>query len=136
MPRVNHNLPDSYGLSLTVYVPTASETTPVEQGDALTFVATASNSVAPSAAGDVVHCRAKHTVSDPMEPLGVHVYGFSRVDTFTFTGTAPAIGASVVADGAGGMMDAGVDAGGAPIANGTRVVYVDTAAGTVDVLMP
>lgn len=129
MPRLNTTMPDSYGLSISVYVPTASEANPVDSGDLLTFVTTAGYSAAPAAAGAAIQLRAKHPVTDPLEPLGCHVFGFSRIERLPFTGAAPALGASVTADGAGGVATAAA-------ANGTLVVYVDEAAGLVDVLMP
>lgn len=134
MPRVNTTMPDSYGLSLTVYVPTASAANPVDTGDVLSWSTTEGYAAVPAAAGDPIQMRAKHPVSDPMEPLGVHVFGFSRVERLPFTGAAPALGVSVAADGAGGVT---ADVGGVAVAdNGTRVLYVDTAAGLVDVAMP
>lgn len=135
MPRVNTTMPDSYGLSLTVYVPTASEANPVDTGDLLSWSDVAGYSAAPAAAGDPIQLRAKHPVTDPLTPLGVHAFGFSRVERLPYTGTAPALGASVTADGAGGVT-AATDGAGAAVTNGTRVLYVDTAAGLVDVAMP
>ncbi|MFP5116163.1 hypothetical protein ACSU64_28035 [Bacillaceae bacterium C204] len=129
MPRLNTTMPDSYGLSLSVYVPTASDVNPVETGDLLTWSTTDGYSAVPAVAGDPLQLRAKHPVTDPLEPLGCYVYGFSRVERLPYAGTAPALGASVENDGAGGVRAAAA-------ANGTRVLYVDTAAGLVDVAMP
>lgn len=136
MPRVNHNLPDAYGLSITVYAPTASEANPIETGEVLKFVDSASNSVAPAGDGDAIQAVAKHRVTDPLEPLGVHVYGFSRIQTFKFSGAAPTLGAGVVADGKGGVKVLAAEPEGAVIPNGTRVLYVDSGLGVVDVAMP
>jgi len=129
MPRLNTTMPDSYGLSLSVYVPTASDANPVDTGDLLTWSTTAGYNAAPAVAGDPVQLRAKHPVKDPLTPLGVYVFGFSRVERLPYTGVVPALGASIENDGAGGVRAAAV-------ANGTRVLYVDAAAGLVDVAMP
>ncbi|MGG1571603.1 hypothetical protein [Fictibacillus sp. NRS-1165] len=131
MPRVNGTLPDSYGLSLSVYVSTASEANPIEQGDVLSWSATGNYTAVPAADGAEVDLVAKHPVSDPLTPLGVYVYGFSRVERLTYSGTAPGLGTSVVANGTGGVRaaTAGVD-------NGSRVVYVDTTRSYVEVLLP
>lgn len=129
MPRVGGPIPDSYGLSLSVKVPTASDANPVNAGTPLSWVATAANSAAPSAAGAVPDMVAKHPVSDAFTPLGVHVFKASRVAVFTYSGTAPAIGASIEANGVGGVRAAAAG-------NGTRVLYVDTTRTSVEVLMP
>jgi hypothetical protein len=127
--RVGGVVPDDYGLSLTVLVPTASETNPVEQGDILSFATTGPYHAAKTAAAGAVQLRAKHTVTDGTTPLGVHVYGFSRVDKFRYSGTAPAIGASIESAGDGTVRTAAA-------ANGSFVLYVDTANGTVEVALP
>jgi len=129
MSRIGGKVPDSYGLSLTVRVPAATAAAPVNTGDVLNFTATGSYTAALAAAGSPVQLVAKHPVSDGLTPLGVYVYGFSRVDVFEFSGTAPAIGASVEADGLGGVRAAAA-------ANGTRVLHVDTARGIVEVALP
>jgi len=129
MPRVGGHLPDDYGLSLTVLVPTASEANPVDTGDTLVFTTTGAYHAGPAAAGDAVQLIAKHPVSDPFTPLGVHAFGFSRVSKVKFTGTAPAIGASVEADGTGAVRAA-------TAGNGTRVLYVDAAGGFCEVAFP
>lgn len=135
MPRVGGPIPDSYGLSLSVKCPTASEANPIESGDLLVWDDTSAYGAIPAPAGALPDMRAKHPVSDPFTPLGVHVFGASRVEQFTYTGAAPAIGAAVASDGAGGVT--GVDGAGAAIAaNGTRVLFVDTARSIVEVLMP
>jgi len=127
--RVGGVVPDNYGLSLTVLVPTASEANPIEQGDQLSFATTGAYHAARAAAGGVVQMRAKHTVTDGTTPLGVHVYGFSRVDKFEYSGTAPAIGASIESAGDGTVRAAAA-------ANGSFVLFVDTARGFVEVAMP
>ncbi|MGV7002485.1 hypothetical protein ACWA2C_28005 [Priestia megaterium] len=129
MPRVGGHLPDDYGLSLTVLVPSASDANPVNTGDTLVFANTGAYHAAPAAAGDAVVLIAKHPVSDPYTPLGVHAFGFSRVSKVAFTGTAPTIGASVEADGAGAVRAAAT-------ANGSRVLYVDAAGGFCEVAFP
>lgn len=129
MPRVGGHLPDDYGLSLTVLVPTASEANPVNTGDTLVFTTEGAYSAGPAAAGTAVQLIAKHPVSDPYTPLGVHAFGFSRVSKVKFSGTAPTIGASVAADGNGGVQAAAEG-------NGTRVLYVDAAGGFCEVAFP
>ncbi|MEM4997411.1 hypothetical protein WKH56_32985 [Priestia sp. SB1] len=129
MPRVGGHLPDDYGLSLTVLVPTASTENPVNTGDTLVFTTEAAYSAGPAAAGAAVQLIAKHPVSDPYTPLGVHAFGFSRVSKVKFSGTAPTIGASVAADGNGGVQAAAEG-------NGTRVLYVDAAGGFCEVAFP
>lgn len=127
--RIGGHLPDDYGLSLTVVVPSASEANPVNTGDTLVFANTGAYHAAPAAAGDAVALIAKHPVSDPYTPLGVHAFGYSRVSKVSFSGTAPTVGASVEADGTGGVRTAAA-------ANGTRVLYVDAAGGFVEVAFP
>lgn len=129
MPRVGGHLPDDYGLSLTVLVPTASADNPVDTGDTLVFTTTGAYHAGPAPAGAAVQLIAKHPVSDPYTPLGVHAFGFSRVSKVSFTGTAPAIGASVEADGTGAVRTAAA-------ANGTLVLYVDAAGGFCEVAFP
>lgn len=132
MPRVGGPVPDSYGLSLTVKVPIASEANPIDTGDLLVWDATGANTMIPAPDGALPQGRAKHPVSDPFTPLGVHVFGTSptRVEQIPYTGAAPALGASVVANGTGG-----VRALGASPANHTRVLFVDTARKIVEILI-
>lgn len=127
--RVGGVVPDNYGLSLTVVVPTASAGNPVEQGDQLSFATTGAYHAAKAAAGAAVTLRAKHRVEDATTPLGVHVYGYSRVDKFRYSGTAPAIGASIESAGDGTVRAAAAG-------NGSFVLYVDSANGTVEVALP
>jgi hypothetical protein len=129
MPRVGGVVPDSYGLSLTVTVPTASATNAVEAGDTLRFVTTGPYHAAKTVAGEAIQLVAKHPVNDGLTPLGVYVYGFSRVDRFEFTGAAPAIGASIESAGDGLVRAAAA-------ANGSYVLYVDTTRSYVEVAMP
>lgn len=131
MTRIGGPIPDSYGLSLTVKVPTASEANPIDTGDLLTWDATTAYGAVKAADGAVPDMKAKHPVTDPYTPLGVHVFNASRVEVFNYTGAAPAIGASVVADGTGGVRAVGTEP-----ANGTRVLFVDTERSIVEVLMP
>lgn len=132
MTRVGGPIPDSYGLSLTVKCPTASEANPIDTGDLLVWSGTSAYSMVPAADGAVPAGRAKHPVSDPFTPLGVHVFGTSptRVEQISYTGAAPALGASVVANGTGGVRALGAEA-----ANHTRVLFVDTARSLVEVLI-
>ncbi|MED4116552.1 hypothetical protein P4661_27330 [Priestia megaterium] len=127
--RIGGHLPDDYGLSLTVIVPTASETNPINTGDTLTLATTGSYHAAKAAAGAAVQLIAKHPVSDPYTPLGVHAFGFSRVSKVKFSGTAPTIGASVEADGEGGVRTAAA-------ANGTYVLFVNAAGGFAEIAFP
>ncbi|MGE7191767.1 hypothetical protein [Lysinibacillus fusiformis] len=129
MSRVGGVVPDSYGLSLTVTVPAASATNPVHTDELLVFATTGPYQAAKAPAGTGVVLKAKHPVTDALEPLGVHVYGYSRVDKFTFSGDAPAIGASVESAGDGTVRTAAA-------ANGSFVLYVDTARSYVEVAMP
>lgn len=129
MARVGGVVPDSYGLSLTVTVPTASEANPVEADELLTFATTGPYHAVKAAAGSPIVMKSKHPVTDGLTPLGVHVYGYSRVDKFTYSGVAPAIGASIESAG-----DGTVRAAAAP--NGSFVLYVDTARLYVEVAMP
>lgn len=130
MTRVGGVTPDDYGLSLTVTVPTASADNPIRQGDTLRFAATGPYHAAPTADGEEIQLVAKHPVYDPLSPLGVHVYGFSRVDRYRYTGTAPAIGASIVAAGKNSVREAAAGTGTG------YVLFVDTARGMVEVAMP
>lgn len=128
MPRLNTHLPDSYGLSLTVYVPTASQTNPVNTGDVLVWDGVTGWGAAPAGDGAAIEMVAKHPVSDPNTPLGVWVYGYSRTHEFNYTGDI-ALGDSVVFNGDGTVRAAGAD-----VANGTRVVNIES--GFVSVLLP
>lgn len=129
MPRVGGVVPDSYGLSLTVTVPSASDANQVEAGDSLRFVTTGPYHAAKTVAGETIQLVAKHPVSDGLTPLGVYVYGFSRVDRFKYSGTAPAIGASIESAGDGLVRAAAA-------ANGSYVLYVDATRNYVEVAMP
>jgi hypothetical protein len=129
MSRVGGVVPDSYGLSLTVTVPAASLANPVNTDELLVFATTGPYQAAKAPAGAGVVLKAKHPVKDALEPLGVHVYGYSRVDKFTYSGTAPTIGASVESAGDGTVRTAAA-------ANGSFVLYVDTARSYVEVAMP
>lgn len=129
MPRIGGVVPDSYGLSLTVRVPAASEANPIEAGDLLVLAGTGSYEARPAVAGEALRLVAKHPVRDGITPLGVYVYGYSRVDKFTYTGTAPAIGASIEAAGPDTVRAAAAG-------NGSYVLHVDTARGYVEVAMP
>jgi len=129
MPRVGGVVPDSYGLSLTVTVPTASDANPVDADDLLVFTTTGAYHARKAAAGEVVVLKAKHPVRDGLTPLGCHVYGYSRVDAFTYTGTAPAIGSSVESAGDGTVRVAAAG-------NGSFVLYVDATRNYCEVAMP
>lgn len=121
-------VPDSYGLSLTVFAQEATQEAPVKAGTPLKLASTGAYHAVKCADGDEVQLVAKHTVTDPDAPLGVHAYGFSRNAEFKYSG-AIAVGDSVVADATGGVKVAAA-------ANGTFVALVNTAKGTVEVLLP
>lgn len=128
MTRAGGQVPDSYGLSTTVYCPTASETSKVKANDVLTLATTGPNHVAPATDGGSIDAIAKHDVSDPFEPLGVWLLRYSRVHKFYYTGTAPVIGNEIVADGNGTVRVAGDTETGFGF-----VMYVDTARNYVEV---
>ena len=121
-------VPDSYGLSLTVFAQGATQEAPVKAGAPLKLATTGAYHAAKCADGDAVQLVAKHTVTDPDAPLGVHAYGFSRNAEFKYSGEI-SVGDSVVADADGGVKVAAA-------ANGTFVALVNTAKGTVEVLLP
>lgn len=121
-------VPDSYGLSLTVFAQDATAAAPVKAGTPLKLATTGAYHAVKAADGDAVQLVAKHTVTDIDAPLGVHAYGFSRNAEFPFTG-ALVVGDAVVANGTGGVKVAA-----AP--NGSFVTLVNTAKGTVEVLLP
>lgn len=127
-------LPDSFGLSLTVFAQGVTQEAPVKAGAPLKLATTGAYHAVKCADGDAVQLVAKHTVTDPDAPLGVHAYGFSRNAEFPYTGDI-AVGNSVVAN-AGGGVKAAVDGAGAAVDNGTFVALVNTAKGTVEVLLP
>lgn len=102
--RLNAQLPDSYGLSLTVYAPTASEATPIDTGAVLVWDRATGWGVAPAGDGAAIEVIAKHPVSDPYTPLGVWAFGYTRVHDFPADGVA--IGDTVVFNGAGGIRPA------------------------------
>lgn len=133
--RVGGQSPDAYGLSLTVKVPSASATSPVETNTPLIW-ASGSYNAAVAPAGSAFDMVAKHPVEDATTPLGVWLAsGGARIQVMRYSGTAPTVGGSVVADGLGGVTTAGVDGGGAPISNNTRVLYVDTVRSYCEVLI-
>jgi hypothetical protein len=128
--RVGGVTPHSYGLQISVLVPSATATEPVNEGDLLKFITTAPYSAAPCVDGDSVQLKAIHGgVKDANTPVGCHLYGFSRVDKFKFTGIAPAIGDSIVVAGKGIVKTAAS-------ANGTFVLFVDASRQIVEVAMP
>lgn len=129
MSRVGGHLPDDYGLSLTVLGATASEANPIERNTPLVFANTGAYHVIPAPAGAEPDAIAKHRVTDPYEPLGVHAFGYSRVSKVEFSGTAPTIGGSVESDGAGAFRAAATP-------NRNRVLYVNAAGGFCEVAFP
>lgn len=123
--------PDDMGTSLTLFVKDATVANPIKAGDLLVFDATAGAFGAKKAVdGDVIDAVSKHgLVEGPEDPCGVHlIVGKTRVNKFKYTGTAPTLGASVVASGL-----STVKATATP--NNTRVMLVDTANSIVEVLI-
>lgn len=127
--RVGGVSPHSYGLQITVLVPDATEGNPINTGDGLKLVNTGSYHAAPCADGDKIQLKALHPVKDGKTPLGCQIYGYDRVDKFAYEGATPAIGNSIVAAGKGTVKVAAE-------ANGTYVLFVDTAKNIVEVAMP
>lgn len=127
--RVGGVSPHEYGLQITVLAPLATELLPVETGDFLKFDNVFPYGAVLCADGDPIQLKALHPVKDGSTPLGCILYGFSRVDKFTYTDVDPALGDSVVVSGKGTVKKAA-----AP--NGTLVLYVDPIKKIVEVAMP
>ncbi|TWT04611.1 hypothetical protein [Planomicrobium sp. CPCC 101079] len=128
MDQIGGVLPDSFGLSLTVFATDATPENPIMPGDILVLANTGPYQARRAAAGEAVQLVSKDTARDVETPLGVHAAGFSRNVAVKYTG-AIAVGNSVEADGAGGVRAAAA-------ANGTYVVKVDTVRQKVEVLIP
>lgn len=120
--------PHTRGLQITVVVPAATTIAPINTGDVLTLTTAGAYTAQKAVADAVVQLKALHPVSDPNIPLGVQVYGFSRIDKFVYTGTL-AIGDSIVADGTGAVKKV-------VTANGTFTCFVDTTNKIAEVLLP
>jgi len=121
-------LPDDYGLSLTVFAQDATNVAPIKAGTPMKLANTGAYHAVKCADGDAIQLVAKHGVSDPDAPLGVHAYGYSRNNEFPYSGTI-AVGDSVVADANGGVKKA-------TAANGSYVALVNISKQTVEVLLP
>jgi hypothetical protein len=133
MSRVGGQSPDAYGLSLTVNVQGATAGTPVHANYPLVWDDSAGFSAALPGDGVAFDLIAKHTVEDALTPLGCWlVTGDSRVHVLNYTGAAPVIGGSIVANGTGGVRAVDTVAGETGVG---RVLYVDTARSTVEVLV-
>lgn len=128
MDQIGGIVPDSYGLSLTVFATDATPEKPIMPGDVLVLANTGPYQARRAVAGEPVQLISKDTARDVDTPLGVHAAGFSRNNSFKYTGEI-AVGNSVEADGAGGVRAAAA-------ANGTYVVKVDTVRKKVEVLIP
>lgn len=128
MDNIGGILPDSYGLSLTVFATDATPENPIMPGEVLVLANTGPYQARRAAAGEAVQLVSKDTARDEGTPLGVHVAGFSRNVSAKYTGEI-AVGNSVEADGAGGVRAAAA-------ANGTYVVKVDTVRKKIEVLIP
>lgn len=129
MVRIGGPIPDSYGLSLTVKIPTATLSAPVAVGTPLSWSNASAYSAVPAVAGGPIDLVTKEKAEDGLTPIGVHVFRASRVAIYTYSGTAPALGASIEPNGTGGVRTVATG-------NGTRVLYVDTTRSIVEVLMP
>lgn len=133
--RVGGVSPHSYGLQISVLVPTATESAPIKAGDSLKLIKTGGYHAAACADGDVIQLKAIHTVKDGKTPLGCRVYGFSRVDKYQYSGEDPVVGDSIVSDGAGAIKRS-LDGANGPVDNGSFVLFVDSVSKTVEVAMP
>lgn len=132
MPRAGGQSPHSYGLKVTVKVPTATASAPVSSGDQLVLSTDGAYEAAPAQAGDPIQLIAINGTEDALTPVGAFLFGFSRVHHLAFSGTAPAIGSGVVAAGDGTVRAA--DTGGGETGNGF-VLFVDTARSYVEVAL-
>lgn len=129
-------LPDDYGLSLTVFVDKATMDNPVKAGTPLKLDPDGGEYAAKKCEdGDEVQLVTKHGVVDKDQPVGVYAYGFSRNNEFEYSGDAPSVGDSVVADGDGGVK-VSADGDGNGEGNGTYVALVNESNKTVEVLFP
>jgi hypothetical protein len=117
-------LPDSYGLSITVFAKEATMDNPIKAGTLLKFDTSAPYTAVKCVDGDTIRMVAKHDVQSPDQPLGVYLLGYKRNYKLPYTGSL-AIGDSVVADASGGVKKA-------EAANGTFVAQVN-ADNTVEV---
>lgn len=128
MDNIGGILPDSYGLSLTVFATDATPENPIMPGEVLVLANTGPYQARRAAAGDPLQLVSKDTARDEETPLGVHVAGFSRNVSAKYSGEV-AVGDSVEADGNGGVRTAAAD-------NGTYVVKVDAVRKKIEVLIP
>lgn len=128
MDQIGGIVPDSFGLSLTVFATDATPENPIMPGDILVLANTGTYQARRAAAGEAVQLVSKDTARDVDTPLGVHAAGFSRNVSVKYTG-ALAVGNSVEANGTGGVRAAAT-------ANGTYVVKVDTVRLKAEVLIP
>lgn len=129
--RIGGNSPDHRGLSVTIFVKAASVASPVNKGDLFVLDATNGDYGAKRAVdGDIPLYVAKHGgVVSPDRPVGAFLIGGKqRIHQLPYTGTAPTLGASVVASGA-----STVKATATP--NATLVLKVDTVRQIVEVLI-
>lgn len=128
MDNIGGIVPDSYGLSLTVFATDATPENPIMPGEVLVLANTGPYQARRAAAGEAVQLVSKDTARDEETPLGVHVAGFSRNVSVKYSGEI-AVGNSIEADGNGGVRAAAE-------ANGTYVVKVDTVRKKIEVLIP
>lgn len=134
MARAGGQSPHSYGLKVTVKVPTATSSAPVSAGDQLVLSTDGAYEAAPATSGDPIQLIAINGTDNALTPVGAFLFGFSRVHHLAYSGTAPAIGAGVVAAGDGTVRAA--DTGATPAEEGSGfVLFVDTARSYVEVAL-
>jgi hypothetical protein len=129
--RIGSASPDHAGLAVTVFVKGISEASPVKKGDLFVQDPTHGDyGVKRCVDGDVPMFVAKAGgIVDPLHPVGAYLIGGkSRINKMKYTGTAPTLGASIVASGADT-----VKATATP--NATVVLKVDTVLQVVEVLI-
>ena len=129
--RIGGNSPDHRGLSVSIFVKGITPASPVEVGDLFVQDPTHGDyGVKRCVDGDVIEFVAKAGgVVDPERAVGAFVVGTkSRIHQMKYTGTAPALGSSIVAGGA-----KLVKATATP--NATKVLKVDTVNSIVEVLI-
>lgn len=125
--RVGGQSPHTDGLQITVTFPTATKQNPVKVNEPLSFDTVGPYTAKRLAADGVIQMKAIHSVEDGTTPLGVQVYGFSRIDSFEYSGTL-AVGDTICGDGAGKVKKA-------TTATNTLVCYVDSTRKICEVLM-
>lgn len=123
-------LPDSYGLSLTVFCKDATKETPVKAGDGLKFDAAAGDyGVRKAIAGEVPDAYSKESVViDKEQPVSVHVSHKYVRNIKVSTDGSVAVGDSIEVGASDSYVKAAAE-------NGTLVVKVNAANKTAEVLI-